>query len=118
MERRKFLATSIGVGALMGMGCSPTSHVNNKGSHEVIKLKGSNSSAVTHWDVVTIGNLSRNRYWGESEEKSLHSVICTTTVIAIGGHHVIVDPALKDEKSMADELQRRTGLSPDKIDLV
>ncbi|HWI90122.1 MAG TPA: MBL fold metallo-hydrolase [Flavisolibacter sp.] len=118
MKRRKFLTTSIGMGTLIAAGCSPSKHLSNAARYGVIKLKGSNNSEVTHWDVVTIGNLSRNRYWGESEEKSLHPVICTTIVIAVNGHHVIVDPSLKDERAMAEELQRRTGLTPEKIDIV
>ena len=120
MERRKFLGTSIGLGAMFSIGCTTTKQANNQsGSSEASpKLKGKTNSAVTHWDVVTIGNLSRNRYWGESEEKSLHAVICTTTVITIHGHRVMVDPSLKDPKAMADELKRRTGLTPDNIDVV
>lgn len=39
---------------------------------------------VTRWDVITIGNLSRNRYWGESDaiaedwqgqQQQMHSVM-------------------------------------------
>jgi glyoxylase-like metal-dependent hydrolase (beta-lactamase superfamily II) len=121
MERRKFLGTSIGLGALLSTGCTVSRQATDhrqRSSEANLKLKGKVNSAVTHWDVVTIGNLSRNRYWGESEEKALHSVICTTTVITIGGFHVIVDPSLKEEKAMADELKRRTGLTPDHIDVV
>jgi glyoxylase-like metal-dependent hydrolase (beta-lactamase superfamily II) len=120
MERRKFLGTSIGLGALL-TSCTSLKHIAVNGQHistKNLNLKGKINSPVTHWDVITIGNLSRNRYWGESEEKSLHSVICTTTVITINNHHIIVDPSLKDEKAMADELKRRTGLTPDNIDVV
>jgi glyoxylase-like metal-dependent hydrolase (beta-lactamase superfamily II) len=121
MERRKFLGTSIGLGALISAGCGSVRHaaINNQPiSKNSLRLKGTSNLAVTHWDVITIGNLSRNRYWGESEEKALHSVICTTTVIAIDGHHMVVDPSLQDGKAMADELKRRTGLTPDNIDIV
>ena len=100
-------------------GCSPAKlSTNSKAEKSSINLKGSLDSAVSHWDIITIGNLSRNRYWGESEEKSLHSVICTTTVITINGHHVLVDPSLKDSDAMVKELKRRTGLTPDNIDVV
>lgn len=121
MERRKFLGTSIGLGALLTVSCTSGRHVTGNDQHtsaNKIKLKGTQKSAVTHWDVVTIGNLSRNRYWGESEEKSLHPVICTTTLITVNGHHVVVDPSLKDGNAMADELKRRAGLTPDNIDVV
>src|SRR5690349_8754040 len=33
--------------------------------------KGRPESLVQRWDVVTIGNLSRNRYWGEPDAKGL-----------------------------------------------
>jgi len=121
MERRKFLSTSVALSVLFGAGCAThkatTSNKQNTSGNSIL-LKGKQDSAITHWDIITIGNLSRNRYWGESEEKSLHSVICTTTVIAGKNFHVIVDPSLKDGKAMADELKRRTGLTPDNIDVV
>jgi glyoxylase-like metal-dependent hydrolase (beta-lactamase superfamily II) len=80
-------------------------------------LKGKENSKVTHWDVITIGNLSRNRYWGESDEKAIHSVICTCSVISGKDFHIIIDPSIADEMAMKEELKRRTGLVPDNIDL-
>ena len=119
MKRINYLTLLIWLGTVLNIGCnSPKHSADKQGASAVIKLKGSPDPAVTHWDVITIGNLSRNRYWGESEEKSLHSVICTTTVITVNGHRVMVDPSLKDGQAMADELKRRTGLTPDKIDVV
>ena len=120
MERRKFLGISFGFGALVPLGCATAKRTADANQHAAgnLQLKGKERSKVTHWDVITIGNLSRNRYWGESEEKALHPVICTTTVITVDGRHVVVDPSLKDANAMADELKRRTGLSPDNIDLV
>lgn len=115
IKRRNFIGTAVGVAGLSLIGCAKKiipGSVNN-----IYHLKGKKDSKITHWDVVTIGNLSRNRYWGESEEKSLHSVICTTTIITGKGFHVIVDPSLSDSKAMADELKRRTGLTPDDIDI-
>src|SRR2546421_8148319 len=120
MERRKFLGTSIGLGAILSIGCAAAKNVTVDGQHTAktnLKLKGKTNSAVTHWDIITIGNLSRNRYWGESEEKSLHAVICTTTIITGKDFHVIVDPSLVDGKAMAAELKRRTGLTPDHIEI-
>jgi hypothetical protein len=34
------------------------------------RWKGRRSSSVKRWDLITIGNLSRNRYWGESDAKA------------------------------------------------
>lgn len=121
MERRNFLAGSISLAALYSIGCKTKQHLTSNApfkSESSIKPKGKLNSDIIHWDVITIGNLSRNRYWGESEERSLHSVICTCTVISGKNFHVLVDPSLKDGKAMADELKRRTGLSPDDINVV
>jgi glyoxylase-like metal-dependent hydrolase (beta-lactamase superfamily II) len=115
IKRRNFIGTTLGVVGLSAIGCANKIMPNSAGN--AITLKGKKDSKIIHWDVVTIGNLSRNRYWGESEEKSLHSVICTTTVITGKNFHVVVDPSLADTKAMAEELKRRTGLTPDDIDV-
>ena len=120
MQRRKFLTASLGLTSLLSAGCSSTkkSTVNTQsGNENSFLLKGKKNAGIKHWDIITIGNLSRNRYWGESEEISLHPVICTTTVITGENFHVIVDPSLKDGNAMAEELKRRTGLRPEDIDI-
>jgi len=81
-------------------------------------LKGKDDSKVKHWDIITIGNLSRNRYWGESDERPLRSAICTCSVISGDDFQIIVDPSLTDETAMFTELNRRTGLTPDVINAV
>jgi len=85
---------------------------------KIIRLKGKDSSGIIHWDIITIGNLSRNHYWGESDEKPLRSAICTCTVIRGRNFNLLVDPSIKDHDTMATELDRRTGLAPDEIDNV
>lgn len=114
IKRRNFLATALGLAGFSVMGCAKKI-VPDSGN--AIGLKGKKDSKIIHWDVVTIGNLSRNKFWGESEEKSLHPVICTTTIITGKDFHVVVDPSLADPKAMAEELKRRTGLTPDDIDV-
>ena len=74
--------------------------------------KGRRNSKVKRWDVITIGNLSRNRYWGESDAKGVRSAICTCTVVQGEGFRLIVDPSLSNPDEMAKELDRRTGLKP------
>ncbi len=74
--------------------------------------KGRRDSKVKQWDVITIGNLSRTRYWGESDARGLRSAICTCTVVQGDGFRLIVDPSLADAAEMAKELDRRTGLKP------
>jgi glyoxylase-like metal-dependent hydrolase (beta-lactamase superfamily II) len=70
------------------------------------------SSKAGRWTVITIGNLSRNRYWGESDAKPLRDAICTCTLIGGVGFQLLVDPSLADAAGMAKELDRRTGLKP------
>ena len=65
---------------------------------------------VERWDVITIGNLSRNRYWGESDEKGLRGAICTCTLVRGEGYCLLADPSLEDAEQMAVELDRRTGV--------
>ncbi len=65
---------------------------------------------VERWDVITIGNVSRNRYWGESDEKGLRAAMCTCTLVTGHGFRLLVDPSLEDADRMAAELDRRTGL--------
>lgn len=73
------------------------------------KWKGRKGSKIKQWDVITMGNLSRNRYWGESEDKGVRSTICTCTLITGDGFRLLVDPSLADAAEMARELDRRTG---------
>ncbi len=72
-------------------------------------------SKVQSWTVITIGNLSRNRYWGEPDDKAFRAVICTCTLISGDGFRLLVDPSLSDKKDMAKELDRRTGLKPEDV---
>ncbi len=74
------------------------------------RWKGRTGSRVKRWDVITIGNLSRNHYWGESDAKALRSAICTCTLIQGEGFRLLVDPSLQSADEMARELDRRTGL--------
>lgn len=88
------------------------------GTIPLVELKGRRKSRIKSWDVITIGNLSRNRYWGESDDRGVRSAICTCTLIRGDGFNVLVDPSLKDAKQMRSELDRRTGLNPSDIDVV
>jgi glyoxylase-like metal-dependent hydrolase (beta-lactamase superfamily II) len=74
--------------------------------------KGRKDSRINRWDVITLGNLSRNRYWGESDAQGVRAAICTCTLIAGAGFRLLVDPSLADAAEMARELDRRTGAKP------
>ncbi len=77
-----------------------------------------NGASVKRWDIITIGNLSRNRYWGESDAKGVRSAICTCTLIEGEGFRLLVDPSLASAEEMAKELDRRCGLKLRDIDTV
>jgi glyoxylase-like metal-dependent hydrolase (beta-lactamase superfamily II) len=72
--------------------------------------KGKSNSKVKRWDIITIGNLSRNRYWGEPNDKAVRKVLCSCTLISGDGFRLLVDPSEAVVEDMARELDRRTGL--------
>ncbi|MDT8301731.1 MAG: MBL fold metallo-hydrolase [Sedimentisphaerales bacterium] len=82
------------------------------------KWKGWKDSNVKSWDIITIGNLSRNRYWGESDANGVRAAICTCTLITGEDFRILVDPSLADAAGMAGELDRRTGIKPRDITAV
>jgi glyoxylase-like metal-dependent hydrolase (beta-lactamase superfamily II) len=73
---------------------------------------------VKQWDVITMGNLARNRYWGETGPKASRSTLCTCTLIQGEGFRLLVDPSLAKAEQMAAEVDRRTGLKVADIDSV
>ena len=104
--RKKFLA-GMGAAAFGTVVGSRSSLAQTASAH---RWKGSANSRIKRWDVITIGNLSRNRYWGEGDAKGVRAAICTCTVITGENFHLLVDPSLADGEQMAKELDRRTGL--------
>lgn len=74
-------------------------------------------SAGFQWDVLTIGHLSRNRYWGESDDRAYREPLCTCTLIRTDGFTMVVDPGLSPE-AMVRVLDRRAGIAPGSVDLV
>ena len=75
-------------------------------------------NSIVRWDIITIGNISRNRYWGERDEQAYRSAICTCTLVTGDDFRLLVDPSLQDETQMRAELDRRTGCKPAEIDAV
>ncbi len=66
-------------------------------------------------DVISIGTLSRNRLWNETQpSRTPHA---TTTLIRSGKRTIIVDPGLPPA-ALGARLFERTGLMPDAIDTV
>ncbi len=67
------------------------------------------------YSVVSIGTLSRNRFWNETQaRRAAHS---TTTFIRDANTTLLVDPGLPGDL-LAHRLDERTGLRPDQIDVV
>ena len=75
IERRKFINSVISVFGLVSLKLNgfEAIFIKDEGKPDqaakTVRLKGKKDSKVKHWDIITIGNLSRNRYWGESEER-------------------------------------------------
>lgn len=65
---------------------------------------------IHRWDIVTIGNLSRNRYWGEADAQPVRPALCTCTFVKGPDFRLLVDPSMADRQAMDAELHRRTGL--------
>ena len=66
-------------------------------------------------DVISIGTLSRNRLWNESEP--LRTAHATTSLIRSGKRQILVDPGLPPG-AIGARLFERTGLKPEQIDTV
>ncbi|HJZ48915.1 MAG TPA: MBL fold metallo-hydrolase [Roseiflexaceae bacterium] len=69
------------------------------------------------WDVLTIGHLSRNKFWGESDHRAYRAPRCTTTLIRAGQHTIIIDPGCPPQEMIA-VLDQRAGLTAAAIDTV
>ena len=67
------------------------------------------------FDIISIGTLSRNRLWGESEP--VRTAHATTTLIRAGKRTILVDPGLPAQ-ILAARLYERTGLRPEQVDTV
>ncbi len=66
------------------------------------------------WNVIAIGHLSRNRYWGESEEEGYRMPMATCSLIQTGTDNILVDPSLPEDE-MAKALFDNSGLKPEQI---
>jgi glyoxylase-like metal-dependent hydrolase (beta-lactamase superfamily II) len=66
-------------------------------------------------DIISIGTLSRNRLWNETEAKRTPHSTCS--LIRVGKQAILVDPGLPAQ-IMTARLAERTGMSPDDIDAV
>jgi glyoxylase-like metal-dependent hydrolase (beta-lactamase superfamily II) len=66
-------------------------------------------------DVISIGAMSRNRLWNETQR--VRTGHATTSLIRSGKRNILVDPGLPPP-AIAARLYERTGLRPEQIDTV
>jgi glyoxylase-like metal-dependent hydrolase (beta-lactamase superfamily II) len=66
-------------------------------------------------DIISIGTLSRNRLWNETQ--ALRTPHATTTLIRSGPRKILVDPGLPPP-AVAARLFERTGVKPEEIDTI
>ena len=71
--------------------------------------------AQIRFDIISIGTLSRNRLWGETE--AVRTAHATCTLIRSGKQTLLVDPGLP-AAALAARLYERTGLRPEQINTV
>ena len=62
------------------------------------------------WDLLTIGHLSRNEFWGDADDRAYRSHLCTSVLTRTKTRAIVVDLGLPPEE-MASVLDRREGLS-------
>jgi glyoxylase-like metal-dependent hydrolase (beta-lactamase superfamily II) len=66
-------------------------------------------------DIISIGTLSRNRLWNETEP--VRTAHATTSLIRAGKRNILVDPGLPPVV-IAARLHERVGIRPEQIDTV
>jgi len=66
------------------------------------------------WHTLTIGHLSRNKFWGEREDTFYRKPLATCTLLNGDTEHIVVDPSLPCNE-MADALFNASGLRPEQI---
>lgn len=67
------------------------------------------------FELLTLGNLTRNKFWGESDEKGLRPVLATSTLIVSDKHKIVVDPSCEN---IEEKLFNHSGLKANDIDIV
>jgi glyoxylase-like metal-dependent hydrolase (beta-lactamase superfamily II) len=70
---------------------------------------------LTRVDIISIGTLSRNRLWNESD--TMRTAHATTTLIRTPKRTLLIDPGLPPQ-AVAARLFERTGLLPSAIDAI
>ncbi|MGI5885102.1 MAG: MBL fold metallo-hydrolase [Candidatus Spyradocola sp.] len=67
--------------------------------------------------ILTIGHLSRNKFWGESNDQAYRKPLATSTLLLGEGEVIVADPSLP-EAEMREALLNAAGLSLEDVTLV
>lgn len=67
------------------------------------------------WTILTIGHISVNKYWGETER--VRSALCTSTLVRTDVGLVLVDPSVYPDK-MSALLHDQAGVRPEDVQFV
>ena len=71
------------------------------------------------WHEVTIGHLSRNKFWGESEDQGYRFPLATCTLLQGHGEVIVVDPSLPADQ-MGEAMKNAVGamVKPEDVTIV
>ncbi len=72
---------------------------------------------MVEWTLLNLGQISRNRYWGEADDRVYRPGICNGVVLRDKKQNILVDPPFSNEK-MLQVLDARAGLKPQDIHTV
>lgn len=64
------------------------------------------------WRILTIGHLSMNKFWGETERR--RGPLCTSTLLKTPDGLMLVDPSVPPER-MPDLLNEQAGVTPEAV---
>lgn len=76
-----------------------------------------NDTPEVRWRQLTLGHLSRNKFWGEDPDAQYHSVVASTVLLQDGQTNILVDPTLPVDE-MERRLRRLCGLGREDIHVV
>lgn len=72
---------------------------------------------MVEWTILNLGQISRNRYWGEADDRVYRPGICNGIVLRDEKQNILVDPPFSDEE-MLRILDSHAGLKPRDIHTV
>src|SRR3954464_15216829 len=78
-------------------------------------MAAAKAPSVLRFDIVSIGTLSRNRLWGETD--AVRTPHATTTLIRVGARNILIDPGLPPQ-ILGARLGERTGVRAGAVDTI